>query len=150
MRRKIIVTSSGYDPRLGKSVKDPTLEPRLRPISELWTPGPWDARDGVVYDSSGYTVADTTQGPHLHWSHTGNDGHWGSLPGSHIEREEDEQFANASLIATAPIFADIAVRAQYLANERGGDYSSLTIDELCAFMAEYDDALSAASGEEPG
>lgn len=41
-------------------------------------------------------------------------------------------------------FADIAARAQHLANERGGDYSALTLDELCAFMVAFDEALSAA------
>jgi len=45
-------------------------------------------------------------------------------------------------------FADIAARAQRLANERGGDYSALTIDELCAFMVEFDEALS-THGEPP-
>ena len=45
-------------------------------------------------------------------------------------------------------FADIAARAQHLANERGGDYSALTLDELCAFMVEFDDALS-THGEPP-
>jgi len=38
-------------------------------------------------------------------------------------------------------FADIAARAQRLANERGGDYSALTYDELCRFMVEFDEAL---------
>ena len=41
-------------------------------------------------------------------------------------------------------FIDIATRAQRLANERGGDYSSLTFDELCTFMVEYDRALDDA------
>jgi len=45
-------------------------------------------------------------------------------------------------------FADVAARAQRLANERGGDYSALTIDELCAFMVEFDEALS-THGEPP-
>ena len=42
-------------------------------------------------------------------------------------------------------FADIAARAQRLANERGGDYSALTHDELCAFMVEFDEADEALS-----
>lgn len=41
------------------------------------------------------------------------------------------------------MFADIAARAQRLANERGGDYSALSHAELCAFMVELDAALGA-------
>ena len=41
-------------------------------------------------------------------------------------------------------FMDIATRAQYLANTKGGDYSALSDDELCKFMVEYDQALTEA------
>ena len=41
-------------------------------------------------------------------------------------------------------FADIAEKAQRLANQRGGDYDALSREELCEFMVEYDGALSAA------
>ncbi len=47
-----------------------------------------------------------------------------------------------------PDFIDIARRAQHLANTRGGDYGDLTHDELCAFMVEYDRALSKSEGAE--
>lgn len=57
-----------------------------------------------------------------------------------------EEAANATIVAAAPDFAGIASRAQHLANERGGDYGDLTKDELCAFMVEYDAALTKASG----
>ena len=41
-------------------------------------------------------------------------------------------------------FADIAEKAQRLANQRGGDYDMLSHTEMCEFMVQYDEALSAA------
>lgn len=66
------------------------------------TQGPWRAVDGIVYGADGFEIADPTQGPHLHIDHTGNEGHWATTPGAHKERGDDEEFANARLIAAAP------------------------------------------------
>lgn len=67
------------------------------------TPGPWAVgRGAAVYGADGYEVADAAQGPHIHASYTGADGHWASTPNAHIERDEDEELANAHLIASAP------------------------------------------------
>ena len=44
----------------------------------------------------------------------------------------------------AKSFARIAFRAQWIANNRGGDYSELSTQELCDFMVEYDHALTEA------
>lgn len=41
-----------------------------------------------------------------------------------------------------PKWAEIARRAQNLANQRGGDYADLTREELLGFMVEYDEELS--------
>ena len=68
------------------------------------TNGPWKlGKGGVVYGADGYEIVDTTQGPHLHESYNDtHDGHWGAIPDSHIEREAEEELANAHLIAAAP------------------------------------------------
>lgn len=101
-------------------------------MTERWTPGPWEAHFGNDYVAvkpidHAARVADVVEAV------------CGFTP------EETE--ANARLIAQSPRFADIAARAQYLANERDGDYGALTKDELCAFMVEFDEALSDARGE---
>jgi len=59
----------------------------------------------------------------------------------------ERKLADCQLIAAAPTFADIAARAQYRANELGGDYSDIPHDELYAFMVEYDAALAEAQGQ---
>src|SRR3990167_11111806 len=95
-----------------------------------WTKGPWavdgDDRPGMAYNHHVVLTAD----PDRRICFMAYDG----------PARDREFWANARLIAAAPSFADIAARAQRLANERGGDYADLTEDELCAFMAEYDAA----------
>ena len=67
------------------------------------TQGPWAVgRGATVYGADGYEIADAAQGPHLHASHAGADGHWASTPNAHTERDIEEEFANANLIAAAP------------------------------------------------
>lgn len=94
-------------------------------MSGNWTPGPWrtDCWGNVSGGGMAITSAWTTGEREPHWR------------------------ANATLIASAPGFAGIAARAQVLANERGGDYSALSHDELCGFMVEYDTVLAKARGE---
>ena len=107
-------------------------------MAEKWSPGPWRIESGAIPlgetgDHDSFVAVCGADGDDLvcRWS-DGND-----------ERDE----ANFRLIAAAPDFANIAARAQHLANERGGDYSALSADELCSFMVEYDAALAKARGE---
>ena len=100
------------------------------------TPGPWHVTDaGEVFAADDFEVCDPTQGPHLHKDHDGNNGHWGTTPGAHIEREIEEEFANAHLIAAAPTMlsalqhiadateisaADIEIVLEAIAAAKGG------------------------------
>jgi hypothetical protein len=92
------------------------------------TPGPWFEIEGRVYGADGFEVVDATQGPHLHKDHDGSKGHWGSTPGSHVEREEDEEAANARLIAASPDLLEAAKRA-YITFRRSNYKSGDSRDE---------------------
>lgn len=105
---------------------------------QKWTPGPW---------SSVYGEATEDDQPHGYVVMHGD-------PATECQWKTDicylfhsNERANASLISAAPDFADIAARAQWLANTRGGDYSALTHEELCTFMLEFDAALAKARGK---
>jgi hypothetical protein len=69
----------------------------------MYTPGPWKIgkRDSVV-GADGFEVCDPDQGPFLSEKFNSAKKHWGSTPGSHIERSEEEIRSNARLIAAAP------------------------------------------------
>lgn len=66
------------------------------------TPGPWTTNGAEVFGADGFAVCDPRQGPHLHANYDSDRGHWGSTPGASIERSEEEEEANARLIAAAP------------------------------------------------
>ena len=90
------------------------------------TQGPWVVgRGATVYGADGYEIADAAQGPHLHASHAGADGHWASTLNAHIERDEDEEFANARLMAAAPELLEacrgLLTLTQLIANEAYDD-----------------------------
>lgn len=100
-------------------------------------------RGATVYGADGYEIADAAQGPHLHASYTGADGHWASTPNAHIERDEDEELANANLIAAAPDLLEALRGLATLEEEnlRGGD----TID-VCFELAQARAAIAKAEG----
>jgi hypothetical protein len=75
------------------------------------TPRPWTHSFGIVYDQSDFEIVDTSQGPHLHKTHTGNHGHWATTPNSHIERSDDECDTNAALIVKAVNSYDVMLEA---------------------------------------
>jgi hypothetical protein len=75
------------------------------------TPRPWTHSFGIVYDQSDFEIVDTSQGPHLHKTHTGNHGHWAATPNSHIERSDDECDTNAALIVKAVNSYDVMLEA---------------------------------------
>jgi hypothetical protein len=81
---------------------------------------------GEVYDGAGYRIADPTRGPHLHCDYNSDDGHWANLPRAYIEREEDEEIANAALIVRA-------------VNERDELIAVLreATDKLCHYATDY-------------
>lgn len=76
--------------------------------SRQHTPGPWAVDpndDTVVNGADGYAVADTA-GVHLHVDYDSEKGHWGSTPGAAREIPEEEEAANARLVAAAPSLLD--------------------------------------------
>lgn len=67
------------------------------------TPGPWHLRKDAHVDvvgADGYVIADCG-GVHVHENHNG-DTHWATTPGAAREMSEQEEEANARLIAVAP------------------------------------------------
>lgn len=70
-----------------------------------YTPGPWViSRSGDVFGADGYEVAEAYLNLclSLKWTNAKRKKHWGSTPGSNIDRSEEEMAANARLIAAAP------------------------------------------------
>lgn len=107
------------------------------------TPGPWHVADDgwstEVYAADGYEIVDAGQGPHLHETHDGNSGHWATTEGAHVERSEEEERANARLIAAAPDGYELA--KGFLAFARGGNhffYPPGSMQKLEQFVAKVE------------
>lgn len=65
----------------------------------------------------------------------------------HLEQQEPKM-AQCKSETHLQKFMGIARKAQETANWRGGDYASLTFDELCELMMQFDDALTKAEDAE--
>lgn len=119
------------------------------------TPGPWFVGDGnhwgSVFGADGFEVCDTAQGPHTHTSFDGSE-HWAGAEGRlHKDRSEDEEFANANLIAAAP---DLLAAAEEFFSLR--DMILECVDQYWGAGADYDavetalDAVDAAIAKAEG
>ena len=65
------------------------------------SPEPGEAVDESVFDADGFEIADCA-GVHLHRDYDSRKGHWATVPGSHRDIPEEEEYANARLLALAP------------------------------------------------
>ncbi|OZI79883.1 hypothetical protein [Bordetella genomosp. 2] len=116
------------------------------------TPGPWQA---IQHYSDGLTVVDKDGFQHveassiailLDYSEKLGIGHWADSPAASREITEEEQAANARLIATAPELLEALTEAEvFMAGFEGDELQ----DGIDAKLQQARAAIAKANGERP-